>query len=91
MISFSRGVPAPECLPVDELAECASAVLLADGRTVLSYGSPPVRFVRRASERCCGILRSRPFMRATKSLRSVFWRRGFDCFSAPIVEELRSL
>jgi 2-aminoadipate transaminase len=40
VISFSRGVPAPECLPVDELAECARSVLLADGRTVLSYGSP---------------------------------------------------
>ena len=40
MISFARGVPAPECLPVEELAECARAVLLADGRTVLSYGSP---------------------------------------------------
>ena len=39
MISFARGVPAPECLPVEELADCARAVLLADGRTVLSYGS----------------------------------------------------
>jgi 2-aminoadipate transaminase len=40
VISFARGVPAPECLPVDELAECAGAVVRADGRTVLSYGSP---------------------------------------------------
>ena len=40
MISFARGVPAPECLPVEELAECARAVVLADGRTILSYGSP---------------------------------------------------
>jgi 2-aminoadipate transaminase len=40
VISFARGVPAPECLPVEELAECARAVLLADGQTVLSYGSP---------------------------------------------------
>jgi 2-aminoadipate transaminase len=40
VISFARGVPAPECLPVEELAECARAVLLADGRTILSYGSP---------------------------------------------------
>ena len=40
VISFSRGVPAPECLPVEELAECARAALLADGRTILSYGSP---------------------------------------------------
>ena len=40
MISFARGVPAPECLPVEELADCARASLLADGRTILSYGSP---------------------------------------------------
>jgi DNA-binding transcriptional MocR family regulator len=37
-ISFARGVPAPECLPVDELADCARAVIERDGRTVLSYG-----------------------------------------------------
>jgi len=39
-ISFARGIPAPECLPVDELAECARAARQADGRTILSYGSP---------------------------------------------------
>ncbi len=38
MISFARGVPAPECLPVEELADCARAVVERDGRTVLSYG-----------------------------------------------------
>jgi DNA-binding transcriptional MocR family regulator len=38
-ISFARGVPAPECLPVDELADCARVVLERDGRTVLSYGA----------------------------------------------------
>jgi 2-aminoadipate transaminase len=37
-ISFARGVPAPECLPVDDLAECARAVLQRDGRRVLNYG-----------------------------------------------------
>jgi 2-aminoadipate transaminase len=37
-ISFARGVPAPECLPVQELADCARAVLERDGATVLSYG-----------------------------------------------------
>jgi DNA-binding transcriptional MocR family regulator len=37
-ISFARGVPAPECLPVEELADCARAVLERDGATVLSYG-----------------------------------------------------
>ena len=38
-ISFARGVPAPECLPVDELADCARAAVERDGATVLSYGS----------------------------------------------------
>ncbi|HET8751903.1 MAG TPA: PLP-dependent aminotransferase family protein [Gaiellaceae bacterium] len=38
MISFARGVPAPECLAVDELAECAQAALERDGRSILSYG-----------------------------------------------------
>jgi DNA-binding transcriptional MocR family regulator len=37
-ISFARGNPAPECLPVEELADCARAVLERDGDTVLSYG-----------------------------------------------------
>jgi DNA-binding transcriptional MocR family regulator len=37
-ISFARGVPAPECLPVEELADCAQAVLRREGTTVLSYG-----------------------------------------------------
>ena len=38
MISFARGVPAPECLAVEELADCARAALVRDGRTILSYG-----------------------------------------------------
>jgi len=38
-ISFARGVPAPECLPVDLLAECAQAAIQRDGKTVLSYGT----------------------------------------------------
>jgi DNA-binding transcriptional MocR family regulator len=37
-ISFARGVPAPECLPVEELADCARAAIERDGLTVLSYG-----------------------------------------------------
>ena len=40
-ISFARGVPAPECLPVDTLAECAHSALERDGRTILSYGPSP--------------------------------------------------
>jgi 2-aminoadipate transaminase len=38
-ISFARGIPAPECLPVEELADCAQAALRRDGETILSYGS----------------------------------------------------
>ncbi len=38
-VSFARGVPAPECLPELELADCARAVLERDGKTILSYGS----------------------------------------------------
>jgi 2-aminoadipate transaminase len=37
-ISFARGVPAPECIPVELLADCARAVIERDGATVLSYG-----------------------------------------------------
>ena len=46
-ISFARGVPAPELLPVQELADCARAAVENDGRTVLNYGPvggyPPLR------------------------------------------------
>jgi 2-aminoadipate transaminase len=38
LISFARGVPAPECLPVAELADCARAAIESDGQAVLSYG-----------------------------------------------------
>jgi DNA-binding transcriptional MocR family regulator len=37
-ISFARGVPAPECLPVAEFADCARAAVERDGNTILSYG-----------------------------------------------------
>lgn len=39
MISFARGVPAPECLPIEALADCAKAAIERDGRTILSYGA----------------------------------------------------
>jgi 2-aminoadipate transaminase len=46
-ISFARGVPAPECIPVEELADCARAAVATDGARVLSYGPasgfPPLR------------------------------------------------
>jgi len=38
-ISLARGVPAPECIPVEELADCARSAIEGDGGTVLSYGS----------------------------------------------------
>lgn len=37
-IAFTRGVPAPECLPVEALADCARAAIERDGTTVLNYG-----------------------------------------------------
>jgi 2-aminoadipate transaminase len=37
-ISFARGVPAPDCIPVQELADCARAAVEGDGAVVLSYG-----------------------------------------------------
>ena len=40
-ISFARGVPAPECLAVSELADCAREALERDGHTILSYGPSP--------------------------------------------------
>jgi 2-aminoadipate transaminase len=38
VISFARGVPAPDCLPVEQVADCARAVVERDGRTILNYG-----------------------------------------------------
>src|SRR4051812_33294777 len=39
VISFARGVPTPDALPVDELADCARAAIERDGRAILSYGA----------------------------------------------------
>jgi 2-aminoadipate transaminase len=39
LVSFARGAPAPECLPVAELADCARAAIEGDGTAVLSYGA----------------------------------------------------
>jgi DNA-binding transcriptional MocR family regulator len=38
VISFARGAPAPECLSVEELADCARVALERDGVSILSYG-----------------------------------------------------
>jgi len=37
-ISFARGVPAPDCLPTADIAECARAAVERDGEVVLNYG-----------------------------------------------------
>jgi 2-aminoadipate transaminase len=37
MISFAGGLPAPECFPVAELAQCAQRVLAEDGPQALQY------------------------------------------------------
>jgi DNA-binding transcriptional MocR family regulator len=46
-ISLARGVPSPECLAEEELADCAREVLARDGKAILSYGTgagyPPLR------------------------------------------------
>jgi len=38
VISFARGVPAPELLPVEELADCAKTAIERDGASALLYG-----------------------------------------------------
>src|SRR5947207_14286214 len=62
-ISLARGIPAPECLPVEELADCAQAALRRGGATILSYGSTrgyaPLRewiAARRAGEPGSGVV-----------------------------------
>ena len=40
MISFARGIPGPDCLPNDEIAECARAVLGRPERDAAQYGPP---------------------------------------------------
>jgi DNA-binding transcriptional MocR family regulator len=37
-IFLARGWPPPECLPEEELADCARTVLEREGKTLLSYG-----------------------------------------------------
>ncbi|HEV3407372.1 MAG TPA: PLP-dependent aminotransferase family protein [Gaiellaceae bacterium] len=38
MISFARGIPSPDLLPIEELAECAQVALARDGDVALNYG-----------------------------------------------------
>ena len=53
-ISFARGVPAPECLPVEELADCARAAVERDGAD-----RPQLRAGRTATRRCASGSRQR--------------------------------
>ena len=39
-ISFARGMPGPDLLPIGEFADCARAALERDGATALNYGPP---------------------------------------------------
>jgi 2-aminoadipate transaminase len=38
LISFARGFPGPDLLPIDEFGDCAKAALARDGATALNYG-----------------------------------------------------
>jgi 2-aminoadipate transaminase len=38
LISFARGFPGPDLLPVDEFGDCAKAAIARDGATALNYG-----------------------------------------------------
>jgi len=40
VISFARGIPSPDLLPVAQLEECAGAAIRRDGRVALNYGPP---------------------------------------------------
>ena len=40
VISFARGIPSPDLLPVDVFGEAARAAVARDGRTILNYGPP---------------------------------------------------
>jgi 2-aminoadipate transaminase len=40
VISFARGMPGPDLLPIEEFSDCAAAALKRDGATALNYGPP---------------------------------------------------
>jgi 2-aminoadipate transaminase len=40
VISFARGMPGPDLLPIGEFADCARAALDRDGAVALNYGPP---------------------------------------------------
>jgi 2-aminoadipate transaminase len=39
-ISFARGMPGPDLLPIEQFADCARAALERDGAVALNYGPP---------------------------------------------------
>ncbi|HWB56911.1 MAG TPA: PLP-dependent aminotransferase family protein [Gaiellaceae bacterium] len=40
LISFARGIPGPDLLPVEDFGDCAKAALARDGAAALNYGPP---------------------------------------------------
>lgn len=40
LVSFARGIPGPDLLPVDGFGEAANTAVERDGRTILNYGPP---------------------------------------------------
>jgi 2-aminoadipate transaminase len=40
VISFARGMPGPDLLPIEQFADCARAALERDGAVALNYGPP---------------------------------------------------
>jgi DNA-binding transcriptional MocR family regulator len=40
VISFARGMPGPDLLPIEEFSDCAATALKRDGATALNYGPP---------------------------------------------------
>ena len=38
IISFTRGIPAPESFPTEQLAWCANDLIKEEGRLILQYG-----------------------------------------------------
>jgi 2-aminoadipate transaminase len=40
LISFARGIPGPDLLPIEDFGDCAKAALARDGATALNYGPP---------------------------------------------------
>ena len=40
LISFARGIPGPDLLPIEDFGDCAKAALARDGAAALNYGPP---------------------------------------------------